>query len=152
MKYIISNLLPKKWQDKDFTESTFESMDGVITEKVSDWTGTVKENGQEVEGEVVKNEKGYYRFMPPKAVAGASFKAQQIEKAVERKEKSISSFQGNKENGIKIASTMRDAVLCAIAEFKERPDEKLEDLITKWRHWLWSYWDVDIKDYEDALE
>lgn len=66
-----------------------------------------------------------------------------ITKAMEKKEASIEKFQDNKEEGIKISATMRDAVLCAIAEYNKDQHnlDTLEELIRKWRKILWFEWD-----------
>ena len=79
----------------------------------------------------------------------AGFKTAQIEKTMERKEKSISNFQDNKELSIKIASTMRGAIDLAIAEYTRNPNslDNLDALIEKWREWLWTHWDVEPDQY-----
>lgn len=84
-----------------------------------------------------------YLFAPkPQGGSNKGVKSQVIEKAMERKETSIGKFQDNKELGIKISATMRDAVLCAIAEHsKPNNIETLESLISKWRKILWFEWD-----------
>ena len=81
-------------------------------------------------------------FKSAQKVAGSNFKNAQTEKLMEKKEQSISKFQDNKEQSIKIASTMNKAVELAIAEFANPKSlDTLEELIEKWRAWLWSNWD-----------
>ena len=153
MKYIISNLVNKKWQDKDFTESTLESISGEVIDKVSDWTGTIKENGQKVEGEIIKNEKGYYRFMLPKTEK-SNFRSQQIEKAVERKEKSISGFQESKNESIILSATFRDATLMTTTQINkmEKVSEKeMEEMWLRWRTWLVTHWGEKLSDIVDPF-
>ena len=89
----------------------------------------------------------------PKTASAGAFKAQQIEKAVERKEASISRFQGDKEYSIKVSSTFRAAVDSAIAEYQEMrrvsvsTDADIEKLFKKWRAFFWSSFDVVETDY-----
>jgi len=99
--------------------------------------------GAEIEGSIVID--GNYKNLvgvveKPKGNPG--FKAQQIEKTMERKEQSISRFQDTKELSIKTSSTMRDAVLLAIAEYRDSTVlDKLDEAVLKWREWLWKHWD-----------
>lgn len=108
----------------------------------------------DIEGELWQSQAGKnYLFAPkPKLEApefikkgNGAYKTQQIEKSMERKESSITKFQDNKEWSIKVSSTMRDAVLLAIAEGKPEADRVLA-----WRKWLWNNWDVELDD-TDAL-
>lgn len=74
-----------------------------------------------------------------------------ITKAMEKKEQSIEKFQGNKELGIKISSTLRMAVDIALAEYNNGRaftyGENLGEAILEWRAWLWRYWDAEDKDF-----
>lgn len=107
--------------------------------------------GMEVEGQIIQN--GNYLNWKPKLEAPAfikansGYRAQQIEKAVERKETSIKGFQDNKEWSIKVSSTMRDAVLLSIAEGKPNSDN-----ILRWREWLWNNWDVAEDQYPPFID
>lgn len=78
-----------------------------------------------------------------------AYKQKIIEETMERKEKSISNFQSNKEESIKISSTMNKAVDLAIAEYNldKTNFDNLDVLITKWREWLWTHWDVQPTQY-----
>lgn len=64
--------------------------------------------------------------------------------------KNVGIAQDAKNDAIRVSSTMRDAVLCAIAEYNRYNDSlgglKLEDLIIKWRQWLLSKWEIDPTD------
>lgn len=71
-----------------------------------------------------------YLFAPkPKPVRpsfmGGGAKTAAVEKAMERKEESIKTFQGNKEFGIKVASTMRDVTLITLAMVGNIEDDKM---------------------------
>lgn len=59
-----------------------------------------------------------------------------IAKAMERKEAGIEKFQGNKEEGIKISSTARDATLILTAFYPElaqlQGEEKHDTIFHKW--------------------
>jgi hypothetical protein len=107
---------------------------------------------QEIEGQIVQN--GKFLNWKPKLEApdfikkgNGNFKAQQIEKVMERKEGSISKFQDNKELGIKVASTMNKAIDLAIAELGEKV---MPEDILRWRKWIWNNWDVELTD-TDAI-
>lgn len=144
MKYKIEFCVQKKTgntngKDWAITEMSLLDEQGVLHENISTFDSVMM--GGTLEGEIVTNDKGYKNFKTAKAVAGANFKTAQIEKTMERKEQSIGKFQDNKELSIKISSTMRDAVLLAIAEGK--PDITT---IQKWREWLWNNFEK-VDDY-----
>lgn len=128
------------------TEMALVDEEGNETTNVSTFDSVAP--AQEIEGQIVKNEKGYLNFVKkpePKQVAASNFKTAQMEKTMERKENSIKGFQDNKELSIKISSTFRDAVALSIAEGKPEADR-----ILAWRKWLWNNYDVDIDD-TDAI-
>lgn len=146
MIYKLSNKNEKEWNGKKFVEAELTDTNGE-TFKVSAWAGEFNDKDT-WEGELVKNDKGYWKLVSKKAVAGANFKQEQIKETMDIKAKSIGKFQDNKEWSIKVSSTMRDAVSLAIAEIKDiRTLNTLEQDILKWREWLWKNWDVDPKDY-----
>jgi len=67
-------------------------------------------------------------------------------KVMEIKQEGIRKAQENKEEGIRISSTMRDAVLVALAELGGNRDHtEYEDRIRYWRSWLYAEWD-NVKD------
>src|SRR3990167_4532288 len=109
-------------------------------------------NGGSVKGNLWQSPQGKYYLFAPKLNAGANkasggYKTQVIEKAMERKDASIGKFQDNKEQSIKISSTMRDAVLLTIAEKGDgvMTAEDMAENIIKWRKWLVNHWeDADI--------
>lgn len=113
--------------------------------------------GQTVEAEVKLSPDGKWRNLVPPAtgtkpyaVRGAS--QGMITKAMESKKESIEHFTDKKELGIKISSTMRMAVDCAIADMASlmnKPDATsiLEKSILKWRKWLWENWEAKDTDF-----
>lgn len=107
----------------------------------------VKE-GSVVRGQLVQ--KGQYTNLLSETQnkpRGGAFKEKIIGEAMERKEKSIGTFQDNKEFSIKVASTMSGAVALAVAEFKDKTVlDTLDQAVLKWRTFLWNNWDVDPKD------
>ena len=141
---------------KTMIKATIKDNQGATTEGVAIWDsfplfGSLKE-GDVVEGDISTKVNGQYtnhtlnpsatgtpRYGQNKSNGGA------ITKAMEKKEASIEKFQDNKEISIKTSSTMRDAVLLAIAEKPSSP-YSLEDLVVKWRHWLWLQWDKTSPD------
>lgn len=150
MIYKISNKNTRSYNkdgvDKPYVTADLIDATGQIYEKVGAFNNEF--SGETWEGDLVKNDKGYWKLVTPKAVAGANFKAKQIEETMVRKEQSISRFQDNKELSIKIASTMNKAVELAIAEIKDvRTLNTLEADILKWRHWLWVHWDDAVNEY-----
>lgn len=121
------------------------------TRKVNIWSN-FPDFANIVEGSVITGKMSmdgqYWNISFENQAPKSNFKAQQIEKAVERKEQSISKFQDTKELSIKIASTMNKAVDLAIAEIKDvRTLNTLEADILKWREWLWRNWDVSDTQY-----
>jgi hypothetical protein len=145
MVYTINNKNTKTWNDKTYVEAELVNPAGESF-KVSAWAGEFNDKDT-WDGELVKNEKGYWKLVTPKAVAGANFKTQQMEKAVARKEESIGKFQDNKDWSIMTSSTMRDAVLLALAEYQDpKVLDTLEQGIEKWRSYLIAHWEIDYKD------
>lgn len=128
----------KPWS---ISSMTLKDESGKITDKVDTFDTIV--TGAFIEGEIETGKYGlnFKKSATPKQVAGANFKTAQIEKTMERKEKSISGFQDNKERSIKVSSTLRDAVTLAVAEGKPTPEN-----ILKWRTWLLNNWDIDPTD------
>lgn len=105
--------------------------------------------GREIDGNPWRNPtNGKWSIFPPKPASTGSFKRSggAITKAMEKKEESISKFQDNKELSIKVASTMRDAVSLAIAEYTHNQQYPLDELVVKWRGWLWNQHDKTSPD------
>ena len=66
-----------------------------------------------------------------------------IGQAMERKEQSIARFQDTKELSIRVASSMRDAVLVAIEnpKFAKMTDDQKKEYILQWRKWFFEQYD-----------
>jgi hypothetical protein len=128
--------------------------DGTMLVGVSAFTFKYPNLAELVEGAVVTagividgNYKNLISAVPtaPKGNNGA-FKAQQIEKAQETKAVYIAKAQDNKEQGIKVSATMRDAVLIATSLNQDQwQGTTMQEEIRFWREWLWTEWDLDIK-------
>lgn len=121
--------------------------EGVRHEHVAMWGSNwpTVETNTEVEGEmnIQKNGKFTNKTLYPKTTYKTSErKPTGIAAAVEKKNENISKFQDNKELGIKISSTIRMAVDCAIAE-----GNPTEDNIKKWREFFWHQFDVKEIDF-----
>ena len=118
---------------------TFPNFDGLIV-------------GSRVKGNLWTSPQGkHYLFAPnlttvKSGASGGGFKAG-MQKMVEQKQEAIKLSQENKNESIKIASTLGKAVDCAIAVYEKGvSSETLEELITKWRRILWMEWD-NTKDF-----
>lgn len=115
-------------------------------EKVSIWSDNpdydaVVEGGK-ISGEVFKNEKGYWNFKgataPKTAYKGG---AAGINKAMEVKAQNIEKAQDRKDDSIAISGAMRDATLISLAALRDRPfptDEEYKAEWTRWVKWLLS--------------
>lgn len=141
----------------DYKKVDVQKQDGSVVEGVSAFKFKYPNQAELVEGAEITAMiviDGNYRNLvsatekPSKGNFGA-FKAQQIEKTMERKESSIGKFQDNKEFSIRVASTMSGAVQLAIAEYKDKTVlDTLDQAVLKWRKFLWNNWEVDPKDLD----
>lgn len=131
-------------RDWSITEMTLEDPDGNKTEKVSTFDPVM--NGGTIEGTIVKNDKGYLNFKKLEAPdfikrGNPNYKTDQINKAMDKKNESISHFQDKKEESIALAGAQRDAVLIVTSIFKDKnidSDRELQEEIIKWRNWFLS--------------
>lgn len=156
MKFKVTQPTDKEWNGKRFVETTIVPIDENGNEtgtgtKVSFWNGEVSMEGglfkPTIDGELGTNPKGYPVLNTPKQAVGANFKAATMEKAVERKEQGIARAQDNKDFSIRTSATMGQAVQLALAEFQNPKSlYTLDELIDKWRKWLWAHWD-DVDKY-----
>lgn len=108
--------------------------------------------GQDVNGVLWQSQAGaWYLFPPrPQTSAGGAYKSSgAMSKVMEKKAENISVAMDKKELAIKIASTMRMAVDCAIANLgnKQFQPIEMENLITYYRKWLWERWDANDGDF-----
>lgn len=141
----IKNPQAKEWNGKQFVEAWL-GQEGLEDVKVSFWNGEITEPDSTfrstIDGELGTNQKGYPVLLTPKKVAGGAFKEQQMEKVIVRKEEGIAKAQDNKEHAIRTASSMNKAIDLAIAEFANPKSLfTLEELIEKWRRYIWTNWD-----------
>lgn len=94
-----------------------------------------------LESVIAKNANGTER-------PSGNWKEKSVEKAMDRKETGIKTFQESKEGGIMISSTFRDATLLTQAEMTGASVEDLKSRWLAWREWLLQNFDKDIKDYK----
>jgi hypothetical protein len=102
--------------------------------------------GTKVECNPWTNPKGYVSLFPPKPETASVVRRSPaaITKAMETKAANIEKAQDNKQEGIKISSTMRDAVAIVVSmnnhEIQMNAGE-IKEAISTWRKWLWYEWD-----------
>lgn len=96
--------------------------------------------GQDVEGELWISDAGKnYLFAPRKKLEKPNFMKKNIEAVMDKKNESISKFQGQKEESIALMSAQRDAVLIVTTiTLGEETDEEVKQRIIKWRNWFLS--------------
>ncbi len=151
MKYIIQDISRKTTSTgKDYAVLELKDEQGVHHDKVSVWsdfTGFDALNvDSSVEGEIKTNDKGYknlYASRPAyKATGGygGGNRSEQMAKTMEVKSEHIKSAQDNKERGIMISSTARDATLILV-ELMKKDGGVRENWQTEWRnirYWLYA--------------
>jgi hypothetical protein len=108
--------------------------------------------GERVKGNLWTSPQGkHYLFAPnlsnvKSGASGGGFKAG-MQKMVEQRNDNINKIVDRKEEGIKVSSTMRDAVQIALAELGSGTDhvgeKDIAERIQYWRQWLWQNWDCD---------
>lgn len=149
MKYIVQEI------DGNKTTSTGKAYHKVtlasgseLHEGVAIWSDFPNFNSitfeTEVEGDVVIKQNGQYvnkTLYPLKpASTGHTRGSGAITKAMETKASNIRDAQENKENGIKLSSTIRMAVDITLAR-DLGSTEDIQAEIEYWRKWLWKTWD-----------
>lgn len=159
MKYILSNITKSKTSTGiDKAMADIEGVDGHQVAGVTLWKSSWEamwdklDGTLEVEGEYVEKQNGQWlnkNLYPPKEEKPAGKFGGGVAKAQETKAAMIKVAQENKDESIKISSTARDAVLCAIAEYEKDKTNlsTLEELIEKWRKYLWMNWEKTNTDY-----
>ena len=149
MKHKLSWIEEKNWQGKKFLEATLE---GEGEKKVSIWppfpVDTLKP-GDEVEGDLIQNDKGYWSLKPIKANPFANKPAwakKDIAQAQERKAEYIEKAQDRKNESIAYFNAINSAIaLMPILKDEFGFDETgAKSFIPKWRDWFLSEW----KKYE----
>lgn len=151
-----------EWQERVTTKvgdkwnTTLSSAEGSVegcTLWVKDWPTVAL--GQEVTGDLVTKVNGQFTnrtLYPAKTYKSFQAKPGAIKEAMATKAQNISAAQDNKAEVIKISSTMRMAVDCAIAEGEHAKYEgntgfDFQEAIKRWRQWLWLEWSKEDKDY-----
>lgn len=114
--------------------------------------------GMSVEGELWQSGAGKWYLFPPRPETnatganrgqGGAFKQKMIEDSMNKKNESITRFQGQKEESIKQMSAQRDAVLIVTTFYKDRigndpilegeMDSIIKKKITEYRDWFLSH-------------
>lgn len=113
--------------------------------------------GAEVEGEPWSNQSGkQYLFAPREKKAGGARRGVDplaIAKAQEHKAENIRAAQDNKQEGIKVSSTARDATLILNTIFATLEPRDQIDWKDKWleiRQWLWDNFDHEVTNASDV--
>ena len=154
----INWLKEKNWQGKKFYEAEIvdeqgQRYDASIWPDVAGFENLMP--GHQVEGELVKNAKGYWTLKGPKpSFSGTGFsggrgiaqaqerKAQYIEKAQERKNESVSYFN-SLNSAIALLGKVHDSPV-------DTDDTSIKHFITRWRDWFLTEWKAyEAKGYED---
>lgn len=111
--------------------------------------------GAEFDADMVAKEKNGYltntfyaiKEKPAYGKPSGGFKGN-MQAVVAQKNENIKAAQDNKEFGIKVSSTMRDAVSITLAHgIEDKTPAEIQDLIEYWRKYLWLQWDKEDKDY-----
>lgn len=93
MKYKITNFQEREWNGKRYVTANLETEQGEKFENISFWNGEITATSTEIDGELQKNEKGYWKLVLPKKASGAAFQKKNIEEAQERKAQHIAEAQ-----------------------------------------------------------
>ena len=118
-------------QGVTFWKSNWPTFDSIKIDTQLEGDYTEKQNGQWIN-------KTFYPLKAEKPTRGPS----NMTKVMDKKAEHIKEAQENKGQGIKISSTFRMAVECAIAEYqKDNNSDPLDKLISKWRKILWFEYD-----------
>src|SRR3990167_9429810 len=128
---------------KTVFNATFKDEQGLQHEKVSIWSDFPGfadiRPGTEVEGEIVKGKTGYLSLYPPRKLEPPKFvqRERAMNEAMAKKETSISKFQANKEESIRLSSSARDATLIVTTFYPElATNESKEEIIKRvWNEW-----------------
>ena len=155
MQYKLSWIEQKEWNGKKYASAGVTALDGTeLDVSLGDKWGIklpMLREGDTIEANAWQNPKnGKWSLYPPEDRKTPSeprrpSQSANIERVMQKKEASIGKFQDNKELSIKISSTMRDAVLIALAEYNDARSftfgETIGENIEGWRKWFWEHWD-----------
>jgi len=144
-----------KLLDAQFIGEDGQQFDATIWEK--DNKGVAFPNfaelkaGQTIEGNPWKSPtSGKISIYPPRVdqPKGGAGRTAQINQSMEKKGAMIKDAQENKELGIKLSSTMGNAVNIALQEAKDFPfSEKVyQERVKYWRKWLFDNWGENAED------
>lgn len=154
MNYKIKTLDRKTTSSgKPMIKATIADESGVETTGVAIWSSFQDfanlTEGSQVAGELVTTQNGNYtnRTLESPATgivgrSGGGFKGN-MSAMVEKKQEGIKLSMEHKDLSIKISSVNNKAVDCAVAEYHKDAHnlDTLEELIEKWKKYLWLSWD-----------
>ncbi len=154
MKYTISTTTFEKKKTttgKTVINTNLKGINDEIIDKVNIWEDFTNFDaivaGGSVEGDIVTNAKGYKTLYPPKNNLGAKpwgnkgNKSEDIKVAQERTQVMVKTAQDNKEESIKQAASMRDAVLIVTSMYKDLAEQDIKVKILMWRKWYLNNWE-----------
>ena len=137
---------------KKMMKVTLKDETGAVTNDVAIWEGFPNfdglKPGEIVEGDLVVKQNGQYEnkslYAPKVAGTSPQRSTGAIKQAMQTKADNIEKAQGNKEQGIKVASTMSMACQTALAflqgeTIKDEGVFKAE--VKRWREFYWKEWD-----------
>lgn len=158
MLYKVKNPQAKEWNDKKFVECYLQTINPEGEPegeeyKVSFWAGEITNPDTTfkatIDGELSKNDKGYWKLTTAKKAAGGAYmnaqKDQAIEKAQERKEQAIGRAMDRKEIQIAYFNSRNTAIefvksfcgkeLLSPSEALRLVNEYTQTFFDKWSDW-----------------
>lgn len=151
----ILNITQKSWQDKIFFDIEVETNEGNI--KGSYWGKDELAIGQEVDFEIVKNDKGYITFKNKNSKSGNSMikgmmenKQKAIEKSMDKKNIFINNTLDRKELSIHLVSSQRDATMitCALIDKGTyKTPVEIKKANEEWRQYFLNSYMKNIDDF-----
>jgi len=95
--------------------------------------------GQELEGTVKQNDRGYWNFYPERKPAGN--RTAQMERVMEKKSENVAHAQDRKEHSMRITGASRDASLFVVAlinagQYDDLSKVALRKEWVEWKSWL----------------
>jgi len=147
MRYKITELTQKIGSNgKPFAKTKLQDESGVLFNVNIFEQPFMLAVGQELEGSVYTNDKGYTNFKAGSANSSTTPKTGFGQANMQQKAESIKIAQERKDESIKTSSTFRDATLIAVEFFKKNPDMTELEFNSKWlsiRKWLWENFEYD---------
>ena len=145
-KVIAVEELKTRIKQEPYKKLTLENMNGAVFEGVSAFAWKFPNQaslvaGAEIEGSIVID--GNYKNLVGgiEKKSNSNFKAQQIEKVMEKKSENIGKILDRKEESIRLASAQRDAVLLTTTLIANTPagdieEKEVRQMVIKWRNWF----------------